>query len=72
MISATVLNGICGVVISRFDKPAGSRRLLVIGIVLSITGTTMFMMTRQPYAGILCLAILVVKGLLIGKGKVLS
>ena len=28
-----------------------------------------FILTRQPYAGIICLAILVVKGLLIGKGK---
>ena len=72
VISATVLNGICSVVISRFDKPAWSRRLLVTGIVLSITGAAVFMMTRQPYAGILCLAMLVVKGLLIGKGKGLS
>lgn len=72
VISATVLNGICGVVISRFDKPAWSRRLLVTGIVLSITGAAVFMMTRQPYAGILCLVMLVVKGLLIGKGKGLS
>ena len=72
LIGVTVLNGICGVVISCFDKPAWSRRLLVTGIVLSITGAAVFMMTRQPYAGILCLAMLVVKGLLIGKGKGLS
>lgn len=72
VISATVLNGICGVVISRFDKPVWSRHRLVTGIVLSITGASVFMMTRQPYAGILCLAMLVVKGLLIGKGKGLS
>lgn len=72
VISVTVLNGICGVVISRFDKPVWNRHRLVTGIVLSITGAAVFMMTRQPYAGILCLAMLVVKGLLIGKGKGLS
>jgi len=72
VISATVLNGICGVVISRFNKPVWNHHRLITGIVLSITGAAVFMMTRQPYAGILCLAMLVVKGLLIGKGKGLS
>ena len=72
LIGVTVINGISGFIISRFDKPVWNRRLLVTGIVLSITGTAVFMMTRQPYAGIICLAMLVVKGLLIGKGKGLS
>jgi transcriptional regulator with XRE-family HTH domain len=72
LIGVTVLNGISGFIISRFDKPVWNRHRLVTGIVLSITGAAVFMMTRQPYAGILCLAILVVKGLLIGKGNVLS
>ena len=72
LIGVTVVNGICGVVISRFDKPVWKHHRLVTGIVLSITGAAMFMMTRQPYAGIICLAMLVMKGLLIGKGKVLS
>jgi len=72
VISATVLNGICGVVISRFNKPVWNHHRLITGIVLSITGAAVFMMTRQPYAGILCLAMLIVKGLLIGKGKGLS
>ena len=72
LIGVTVLNGISGFIISRFDKPVWNRHRLVTGIVLSITGAAVFMMTRQPYAGILCLAMLVVKGLLIGKGNVLS
>jgi len=72
LIGVTVLNGISGIIISRFDKPAWNRHRLVAGIVLSITGAAVFMMTRQPYAGILCLAMLVMKGLLIGKGKGLS
>ena len=42
---------------------------LVTGMVLSIACTAVFILTRQPYAGIICLAILVVKGSLIGEGK---
>ena len=72
VISLTVLNGICGVVISHLDKPVWNRHRLVTGMVLSVTGAAIFILTRQPYAGILCLIMLVVKGLLIGKGKGLS
>jgi hypothetical protein len=67
-----VLNGICGIIVSRFDKPVWNQHRLFTGIVLSITGAAVFMLTRQPYAGILCLAVLVVKGVLIGKGKGVS
>ena len=52
--------------------PVWNHHRLVTGMVLSITGAAVFIMTRQPYAGILCLAMLVVKGLLIGKGKGVS
>ena len=38
-------------------------------MVLSIAGAAQFILTRQPYAGVICLVILVVKGWLIGKGK---
>ena len=69
LIGVAVLNGICGVIISHFDKPVWNRHRLVTGMVLSIACAVVFILTRQPYAGILCLAILVVKGLLIGKGK---
>ena len=69
LVGIAVLNGIGGVIISRFDKPVWSRNILVTGMVLSIVCATVFILTRQPYAGIICLAILVVKGLLIGKGK---
>ena len=69
LISVTVLNGICGVVISHFDKPVWNRHRLVTGMVLSVAGAAVFILTRQPYAGIICLAILIAKGLLIGKGK---
>ena len=69
LIGVVVLNGICGVVISHFEKPLWNRHGLVTGMVLSIACAAVFILTRQPYAGIICLAILVVKGLLIGKGK---
>jgi transcriptional regulator with XRE-family HTH domain len=69
LIALTVLNGICGLIISHLDKPVWNRHRLVTGMALSILGAVVFMLTRQPYAGIFCLAMLVVKGLLIGKGK---
>ena len=69
LIGVAVLNGICGVVISHFDKLVWNRHQLVTGMVLSIASATVFILTRQPYAGIVCLVILVVKGLLIGRGK---
>ena len=69
VIGVTVLNGICGVIISHLDKPVWNRHRLVTGMALSVTGAAVFILTRQPYAGIICLAMLVVKGLLIGKRK---
>ena len=84
LIGVAVLNGICGVVISHFDKLVCAlacsrmiqwiilslnRHRLVTGMVLSIASAAVFILTRQPYAGIVCLVILVVKGLLIGRGK---
>lgn len=69
VIGATVLNGICGAAISRLDKPDWNRHRLAAGMALSVAGAAVFMLARQPYAGILCLTILVLKGLLIGKGR---
>ena len=70
LIGITVLNGICGVIISRFDKPVWDHHRLVTGIVLSIAGSAVFILTRQPYAGIIYLIIVIVKGLLIGRGDI--
>jgi transcriptional regulator with XRE-family HTH domain len=72
VITVTVLNGICGVLISRLDKPVWNHHRLVTGMALSVIGTAVFIVTRQPYAGIICLVILVVKGWLIVKRKSLS
>lgn len=67
-IGVTVLNGICAVILSRFDKPIWNRRLLAAGIVLSIISVILYIITRQPYAGILCFTILIIKGSLMIKG----
>ena len=65
LISLAVLNGICGVIISHFDKPVWNRHRLMTGMVLSVACAAVFILTRQPYAGIICLAVLVVKGLMV-------
>lgn len=72
VIGLTVLNGLCGVIINRFHQPVWNKHRLVTGMALSAIGTAIFILTRQPYAAILCLALLVVKGLLIGHRKGLS
>lgn len=69
VIGLTVTNGVCGAVISRMDRPIWSRHRLATGMALSTVGTAVFILTRQPYAAILCLALLVIKGLLIGSRK---
>ena len=69
LVSITILNGICGVIISHLEKPVWNHHRLVTGMGLSVVCAAVFILTRQPYAGIICLAILVAKGLLIGKGK---
>ena len=70
VIGITVLNGLCGVVISHLDKPLWNKHRLYTGVGLSVIACVAFIVTRQPYAGIICFAILVIKGfLLIKKGK---
>ena len=72
VIALTALNGICGVIISRLNRPVWDHHRIVTGMVLSVAGAAVFILTRQPYAGITCLAILVVKGWLIGRKGGLS
>lgn len=72
LIVLTALNGLCGFIIIRFRQPEWNRHRLVTGMALSALGTAVFILTRQPYAALLCLALLVVKGLLMGHRKGLS
>ena len=69
MITITILNGICGVIISSFDKALWNRHRLITGLVLSILMVIVFLATRQPYAGIVCFVFLLIKGFLIIKVK---
>ena len=69
VLCAIVFNGICAVIVSRLDKPAWSRYGIAVGMVLSIISSAVFVLTRQPYPGIICFASLVIKGFLIFKAK---
>ncbi len=69
IIGITILNGICGAIMVGFIKTDWYSHGLVTGVVLSILSVTVFIATRQPYAGIVCFAFLVTKGLLIAKMK---
>ena len=68
-IGLMALNGIFGVILARYEKPVWEKRQLVTGIGLSIAAVGIFIGTRQPYAGIICFAFLVIKAWLIIKGK---
>ena len=67
LISVSILNGVCGVIIAGMNKPVWNRHRLVTGMVLSVAGVGVFIGTRQPYAGIVCFAILVIKAWLTKK-----
>ena len=69
VMGITILNGFCTVIISNFDKPAWNKHRVVTGVVLSILGTMLFILARQPYAGVFYLCILVIKGILVIKSK---
>ena len=69
LICVTILNGICGGVLARFDRPDWNRHRLVTGLALSVLDVAVFIVTRQPYAGILCFALLVIKGFLLHKAQ---
>ena len=69
VIGLTVLNGFCGVVLSNFDKPVWNKHRLITGLILSIISAVLFIVTRQPYAGVFCLFVLIIKGILLLKSK---
>ena len=69
IIVITIINGFCGLIIANINKPVWSRNLLITGAALSILAVIVFIATRQPYAGIVCFAFLVIKGFLMAKVK---
>ena len=61
IIGLTTLNGLCGLILIHFDRLVWNRHRLVTGTVLSVIGVAVFIAARQPYAGILFFALLVIK-----------
>ena len=69
VIGIIILNGICGLVLARFNKASWNKHRLVTGMLLSVTAVGVFIAARQPYAGIVCFSILVIKTWLMVKGR---
>ena len=69
LIGLTVINGVCAVIISRFDKPVWNKHRLMTGAALSVIAVFLFIITRQPYAGIICFTILIIKGYMIFRSR---
>lgn len=67
LIIITGLSGLCGMVICRMDRPVWSRYGLVTGLALMVICSSVFILTRQPYASIICFSILIVRGILMIK-----
>ena len=63
-IGTTVLCGICEIAASRTDASWG-KAALVAGIGLLAASLAVFILARQPYAGITCFALLATKSLLL-------
>ena len=61
VIGLSALNGLCGLILIHFDRPVWNKHRLVTGMVLSVLAVAVFIAARQPYAGILCFALLVMK-----------
>ena len=69
LLSLTQISAWLRIVISNFDKPEWNRHRLVTGMALSLIGTVVFILARQPYAGVFSLCLLVIKGFLLLKRK---
>lgn len=65
IIVLMIINGLFGIIINNIDKLNWNRHRLLAGMALSVIGSGTFILTRQPYAGIICFAILVIKGILL-------
>ena len=69
IICMIVLEGACALVVANLDSPLWGKRLLVAGKILSIAAVMVFIVSRQPYAGIICFALLIIKGFLVSQGN---
>lgn len=69
IVFAIVLVGICCLVVTNLNRQVWSNRLLVAGMALSIAAVMVFIVSRQPYAGVVCFALLTIKGFLVSQGR---
>ncbi len=69
VIGAAALNGVIEAAVRSIGRPVLSRRALTAGMVMSIAACAVFVLSRQPYAGLMSFAVLVIKGCLIIKAK---
>ena len=60
-IGITALNGLCGLILLRFDRPLWNRHRLGTGMAMSVIGVAVFIAARQPYAGLFYFALLIIK-----------
>ncbi len=67
LIIFTVLNGIFGVIVCGIDKPVLIQCIIVTGMVLMVICSAVFILVRQPYAGIISFLVLMAKGFLLIK-----
>ena len=61
IICMTILNGLCGVIIANFNNTVWNKHRIVTGVILSVLSVMIFIVAKQPYAGIVCFAFLVIK-----------
>ena len=61
VICLSIVNGICGFIISFFDKPTWNKHCFYAGLGLSIIGSVIFIVSKQPYIAIFYLLLLLVK-----------
>ena len=69
LVCAIVLEGAACLVVAKLDRQAWARRLLVVGTALSVVAVMVFIVSRQPYAEIICFALLAIKAFLVSQGK---
>ena len=69
ILCAMVLCGVLTALLSGGGRPVLSRRGLLCGIALSVLSVCVFILSRQPYAGIVCFSLLVIKGLAVRSVK---
>ena len=65
VVAATTICGLCEVSVSSYDKSNWRSALLAIGVSLSVACVAVFIVARQPYAGIFSFVLLVAKSLLL-------